>query len=414
MQSQATETRALHAPATATGPRAVAAVVAGMVSVAVAPFIVGALSIQIGSSLEFTASDVALAVAAYYLTSAVFSPVGGTVVAALGPARALRLACAGSTAGLVMIATASSTRAIVVALALLGLPNSLVQPASNQILAGVESARLRGLSFGLVQSAIPIATLLSGLSLAAAAHDFSWRTALVLVAALTLVGQVLIGRGRGMAGSSRVRPAAGIAVGRDPGGPVLMVALVLGGLLASMAATTLPSFVAVTGAHHGFDPGDVAGAQILGSLACVGVRVLATWRGAELRGAHVLLTAAALVGAGGAGYLSVSSGTVVGFVIGVVVAYGCGWGWNGLFNLSITHARPHRIARSTGRTQAGIFFGGVIGPLLFAAVARSDGLGAAWTSAAAAAAASAVVLGLAGRRWGRSQHHDNPRETKDR
>lgn len=406
MQSQAIQTPSSRARAATAGPRAVAAVVGGMVSVAVAPFLVGALSIQIGATLEFTARDLALAVGAYYLTSAVFSPVGGRVVASLGPALALRLACAGSTAGLVMIATAGSTTTVVGALALLGLPNSLVQPSSNEMLSSLHSARLRGLAFGLVQSAIPVATLLSGVCLAVVAQDFSWRAALLLVAGLTLVSQVLVARPSGVVAVASVRPEAQRHM-REPGGPFLLAALVLGGLLASMAATTMPSFVATTGAHRGFDPRVVAGAQIIGSLCCIGVRVAATWQAAELRGPLLLRAVAALLGAGAAGYLFISSGAVVAFAIGVVVAYGCGWGWNGLFNLSLTHARPSRIARSTGLTQAGVFCGGVLGPLLFTVIAERDGFRPAWAGVALVAAGSAVLLGQASRRWGSCSTHES-------
>ena len=104
-----------------------------MVSVAIPPFLVGALAQPIGADFDFTASDVGLGIAAYYFVSGVLSPLAGRFVAAIGVTRSLHLAYAGSTLGLVWIALATSAGHIAVVLALLGLPNSVVQPASNQV-----------------------------------------------------------------------------------------------------------------------------------------------------------------------------------------------------------------------------------------------------------------------------------------
>lgn len=386
-------------PRSGAGPVAVAAVLLTMVSASVGPFLVGSISVQIGRDISFTPADVGLAVAGYYLVSAVLSPFAGRFVAALGPATSLRLASAGSTVGLVMIALAPSSEWILVALTLLGMPNSLVQPSSNQVLSQVADPRLRGLSFGLVQAAIPVSTLLSGMLLAMVGDSSSWRPALWAVAVLTLSGQLLIGRvavSTPVSAQSRTQTAPR----RLTGGPPLMVAMVVGALLASAAATSLPSFVAVTGEQHEFSPTVIATAQVTGSLACITVRILAAWRGGMARGPGMLGTVATLLLVGSGGYLLLAwSGTPWAFALGVTVAYAFGWGWNGLFNLSVSRVRPTRIAASTGMTQGGVYLGGMCGPPLFAAVVARNGYGPGWLVIAIGALASSLAIAYATRRW---------------
>jgi len=392
----------LRSPAPgSSGRRDVTSVVVAMVSVAIPPFLIGTLSVQISTSFEFAPRDLALAVACYYFVSAVLSPAGGRLVRALGAVRALRLASLGSTAGLALAATAQSATTVVIALAVLGAPNALVQPASNQVLATVRSRRTQALSFGFVQSAIPIATLISGVLLGLFGESSSWRTAVGWVVAFTVLGQWVIGPDR--VAERRLRPgSAARAIAPDPGGRRLLAALVVSGLLASMAAATLPAFVAATGEHHGVGPHAIAAAQIAGSVACIAVRVVITWRTAHLEGFQLLFAMAGLLALGTVGYLLVGAGTAWVFGLGVVLAYGCGWGWNGMFNLSLARARPHRVAQSTGVTQAGVFTGGVLGPLAFAVAVHVQGYTAAWGVVALVAVPASTLLAAAGLHWRRA------------
>lgn len=389
---------AIGTPATARSGRAIAGVVATMVSVATPPFLVGTVSIQISATMSFSARELGTAVAGYYLVSALVSPLGGRMVGRLGPALVLRLACAGASIGLVGIALASDARAIVVALTLLGLPNALVQPAANQVLSDTVPAPRQGVAFGLVQSAIPSATLLSGALLAVFGAEEHWRSAVWTVAVLTVAAQFLI--------RLPARPSSGGARDLVPpplptpvGGPPLMVGLVLGAVLASVAATSLPAFVASSGAERGLGPAQVAAVQVVGSLCCIGLRVLASSRGSRFPGAQVLGGVAAMLLVGTIGYVLLATPSAVLFCLGAVIAYAFGWGWNGLFNLSVSRARAGRVSAATGLTQGGVFLGGVLGPLLFAWVLDTRGLGAAWLAVAVGAFAASLSITYAARRW---------------
>lgn len=388
------------------GTRAVTGVVWTMVAASLPPFLIGTIAIQIGQSFSFTPTQLGLSVAAYYIVSAALSPVGGHLVALLGPLTSLRLAAAGSSAGLTAVALASSAETVIIALAFLGLPNCLVQPSSNHVLSGIDEPR-RGLAFGLVQSAIPLATLTSGLLLAVFGNSASWRPAIWIVVALTLIAQLVIPTA---SIRHRQRPARTAPVGEGalpaylpPGGALLMIGLVLGAFLASFAATTLPSFVAVTGEDLLLSPTTIAAAQITGSLACIAVRIVVAWRGGRNGGPGALSLVAWLLALGSVGYLLIAWGVAWAYVAGVVLAYALGWGWNGLFNLSVTYARPDRIAAATGMTQGGVFFGGVCGPLVFAAIAGEGPFGASWSAIAGAALLAAATLWLAQRHWTRTE-----------
>lgn len=392
-------------PSTRTGVRAVAGVLGTLVAVSVPPFLVGTLAIQMGRTMAFGAGDVAAAVAGYYAVSALLSPFSGRFVAWCGPLVALRLAVLGSMLGLVGVALARDAGSVVAALTFIGIPNSLVQPASNQILAGIGAGRVRAVAFGAVQSAIPAATLIAGALLAAVGSTGSWRAAVWAVVVLVAAVQLAIpfGRRAGVPRSPTGAPASGTTPARAPvGGAPLVAALVGGAFLGSVAATTLPSFLAVTGQHAGVSPQAVGAVQIAGSLTCIVARVLASWSGGRHEGADSLRAVGTMLAGGALGYVLLGTGSGWGFLVGALAAYGLGWGWNGLFNLSVTQARPHSIAAVTGLTQGGVFFGGMCGPLLFAAVAGSGRYGPAWYVIAIAAAASAALIAHARQRWVRS------------
>lgn len=357
-----------------------------IISVVAPPFLVGALATRIGHDLKFGTTQLGLALAVCYTVTCVLSPLGGRFVAWIGADTALRLAGAMTTLGLVGLAAADRTAHVVVALAFVGIPNALTQPASNEILARVEEPRLRALSFGLVQASIPTASLVAGSVLAVASYGTSWRAALLVVAALTVIAQLLLPRAGHPAGPGRrARPIAASPrelVRSAPGGRALMAALVTSGCLASAAATALPTFAPTTGLATGVAPWLVAGAQIAGSVSSIVVRVLAPWATSHTSLRRRLHTVAGLQALGLLAMLALATGTPAGFVVGSIAAFGFGWGWNGLFNLIVTLARPDRIAAATGLSQAGVFLGGTVGPLCFALIARNEHFRAGWLAMA--------------------------------
>nr|WP_237448278.1 MFS transporter [Nocardioides flavescens] len=374
-----------------------------MVSAAVPPFLVAVLAVQIDRDIGFSTVQLGGGVAAYFFVSALGSPWAGRLVATYGAARPLRIATLACTVGLLAVAAAPAGWAVVAALALLGIANAAAQPAATHVITGIELPRTRATAFGLVQSSIPATTLLAGVVLAAF-QDQSWRLAVVLVAALTLAAQLPLRWVKDPEAppvAAQVEPPTrrgGIEQDRARGFVALMAAT---GFFVSLASTCLPSFLVVTGLLYGLSPSLVAGVQVAGSLTSILVRVVAASTGASMSGAGNVAGVVLLASAGALGFGLISTGSAAAFVAGSLLAYGCGWGWSGLFNLSVTRAVPHTAAASTGVTQGGIFLGGSIGPLAFAGVVHGSGTQLAWGLAAVSACVASACALAARHRWTR-------------
>ena len=78
-------------------------------------------------------------------------------------------------------------------------------------------------------------------------------------------------------------------------------------------------------------------------------------------------------------------------VPGALLALGSGWAFTGLVNLEVVRSHRHAPAAATGVTQAGLYVGGMLGPLAFGAIAERVGFSAAWTAAAASLGVAAVM-----------------------
>jgi predicted MFS family arabinose efflux permease len=111
-----------------------------------------------------------------------------------------------------------------------------------------------------------------------------------------------------------------------------------------------------------------------------------------------LRTVAVLVAVGVAGYLALGSGIADLLIPATLLAFGAGWGYNGLFNLAVVRAFPQSPARATGITQIGTYIGGMVGPLGFGLLVDHQGYDLAWILCAAVAAVGSGVF-LIGRRY---------------
>lgn len=392
------------AQATSSERARVIGAVCAMISVAAPPFLVAVLAVQIERQLGFSTTALGVGIGGYFLVSAVMSPVMGRAVSRWGAGRLLRLACALATLGLLIIAAAPNAATIVLVLALLGVPNSAAQPAATQVITGVRGNRAQAFSFGLVQASVPATTLLAGLVLAAL-HGASWRVAVTAVGCATVLAQVAVRgvpltdghrwptRGPADALSSK---GAGVPSGRARRFIVLMA---VGGFFLSFAAQCLPAFLVVTGTRTGMQPASVATVQIAASLASIVARIAVAARAGRSAGADDVRSLGLLALAGTIGFALLGVGDATAFLAGALVAYGCGWGWSALFNFSVARARPDSAAASAGVTQAGVFFGGSTGPVVFAFIVTTSNVQVAWCSAAMSSTLAACCLFAARRQW---------------
>lgn len=373
--------------------RAVAAAALSMTMVAAPPFVVGTMGPGISADLGLSVPALAGTVSLGYLVAAVASPLGGLVVQRVGPSRALRLAAALASLGVALVAVAQGPATLAVAFVALGMANAVIQPASNGTLATAATGRRQGAVFGIVQSAVPAATLLAGLLLASFDDVRPWREAMLFLLVATLLPQLVVPRPA--AGTQRVpRRASGRSTLPHHG---TLIALCAGGFMGSAAATTVAVFGVASGLSSGLSPAVAAGGLVLGSLCCITGRILTSWRWGDHAPRRLLLDIAGLQVTGVLGIALVGTGTTAGYLVGIAFAFGCGWGWTGLLNIVITRVWGGRVASVTGVMQAGLFGGSVAGPLVFAAVVDKTGYLDAWLVAAAALAVAASASAVAGR-----------------
>ncbi len=358
-----------------------------------AVFLVGSLAVQIRGSLRFGPAELGVAISVYYVGAAIGSVPLGRLAEIVGGARVMRGAAAcGSAVLLLMAALLRSLPVLAVLLLAAGLVSAATQPATNLFLTRRAPAGRQGLAFGLKQAAVPSAALLGGLAVPALALTVGWRWAFAVAAVLAAGAAVTVPRSRTSLAERRRAPRPT----PRPGSLAPLVVLATGFGLGVFTATGLSAFIVSSAVDAGMRAGDAGLLAALGGAVAVVARVASGAR-ADRRGRAHLPVVATMLAAGAAGYVALAVGAAQHdqalLVAGVVVAYGSGWGWNGLFNYAIVRSHPEAPARATSVTQVGGRLAGAAGPLAFGLLATHVSYAAAWgVDAGMALAAAAVVL----------------------
>ena len=353
-------------------------------------FLAGGLAVQIRSELGFGAGALGLALAVFFVASSISSALAGRVAERVGSHVAMRFSSLIGVLSLLAVAMlAGSWWGLVACLVLGGMGNAIAQPSTNLMLAREVPGGHQGLAFGVKQAAIPVATLLAGLAVPVLAVTVGWRWAFAGAALLALLVSLLVPKG-GDGGSSSAKQAR---AGDAPLAPLVVLAVGIG--LGSTAATPLGAFVVESAVSTGVEVGTAGLLLALGSGVGIVVRVVAGHLADGMKSGRLRLVAGMLV-LGTAGFAMLATGSPGLLVLGVVLAFGAGWGWPGLFNLAIVRSNPKAPAAATGITQTGASGGAALGPLLFGYTVEATSFGTAWLATAAVALLSAAAI-LAGR-----------------
>ena len=379
-------------PPLASSQRDLGAVVVAVTSISLPTFLVGTLAVQIRASMHFGAPELGIVVGFFYAAASLAAAPAGSVAEGVGGSRLLRYSTLASAASLLLVATVAGTWPELAAVMLLaGLASSAGQVGSNLFLARRIPARRQGLAFGVKQAAVPLAALLGGLAVPALALTVGWRWAFAGAAALALMSAAALPRPR--LSSAQRRAAARARGPREPARP--LIALAVGFGLALTACSSLGAFLVTSAVAAGVP---VALAGLLAALAsgtAVAVRVTVGALADRRQGRHlVFVFGMILVGTVGFFLLSVGAGLSrpALMVPGAVLAFGVGWGWNGLFNFAVVRSHPAAPGRATGITQTGGRVGSVLGPLVFGVVAAHLGYGWAWGLATSEALLGGLVI----------------------
>lgn len=281
-----------------------------------------------------------------FASSSLASFVSGRVVERVGYSLGMRVAVLVSAASLLSVAAlAGSWATLVFCLALGGLANAISHPATHLFMARKVPQDRQGLAFGVKQAAIPTATLLAGLAVPSLATTVGWRWAFVASAALALVVSLLVPKDDPDAGPHRPKDKVA-RTGDARLGPLLLLAL--GMALGSAAANPLGVFIVESSVAAGIEVGAAGLLLALGSAVGIGVRVLLGWFTDRREGGSLNLVAG-IMALGTLGFLLLAGGAGWVLVIGVVLAFGAGWGWPGLFNFTVVKTSPGAPAAATRR-----------------------------------------------------------------
>lgn len=420
-------------------------------------FLIGSQAVQLSRDLALDLASVGAAVAVAWLTASTLSAAMGRVSERMGGGRGLRLAALTSAASMAWIAVvARSWPLLAVGAAMGGAGNALAQPAANVVIARTLPPERHGLGFGVKQAAIPMATVLGGLAVPLLTLTLGWRATFAVGAVLALGAALLVPRHAGapvgaeLGGVEAGRDAAadeGVVAGASPvadadayadadapaddaapddddaapassldgrtgsTGGVLgatprrsrrgrhrsLIVLGIGVGCGAATAAALSSFLVAGAVDAGMGEG-VAGLLLMGgSVIGIVVRLSLGVR-ADRVGRDQLPLVGGLMATGAVAVAAFAVVSVPAYVLATPVAFGAGWAWPGLFNLSVVRRFPDSPGAATGATQTGTYLGAGIGPLAFGVLVDATGFATAWLVGAAVLAAGSVAMAVGGRR----------------
>jgi MFS family permease len=352
-------------------------------------FLIGGLAVQISRELGFNPAGLGVAVSLYFGASALVSMPAGWLVERFGDRPTSRAGVLISATSMFCTAAfAHSYLSLVGLMIFSALGNALGQLSSNLSLARLVPKHRQGLSFGVKQSAIPIATLLAGAAVPTIALTVGWRWAFVAGAVLALLVIPLAPRG-----PRPVRVTRSRVDRRSERATGALVVLALGAAFSAGSASALAIFLVDSSVAQGISAGAAGGMLTLGSVVGMICRLGGGWWADRRGGKHLTVVAVTLaLGAGGLALLSVPGLPTL--IIGTAVGYGLGWSWPGVLNFAVVQLNPKAPAAATSITQSGVYVGGCVGPLLFGLLAAHS-YPSAWLAASVAmvCAAGLMLLG---------------------
>ncbi len=353
--------------------------------VAIGPlFLTGAMSVQIARDFGTHATTVGALAAAFALSTTLSTAFAGRNVRRFGIQRSMRVSSVVAIISLTGAALSPNTLLLAVALVIGGMGNALAQPAGNALVASQVSQRRFGLGFAIKQSAIPLATTLSGLAVPLIAVTIGWRFAYASAAVVALLTVFLAPKDQ-----QRNVGRTEATVPRKQVVPLWIYALGIGLIVA--AATSIGTLGTAGGVAVDLSESTAGYLVAAGGFAGLTIRLFAGWC-ADRYTFDAMYGIVVLAVLGGLGWIAMGTQAVTMFIIGLIVANAFGWGWPGLQHLSIARRFPTSTAAASGISQTGVSAGLLIGPLVLALLARNSGWASAWFTAAGCAFLGAAII----------------------
>lgn len=379
-------------------------VVSASASLALVPaFLVGATGPFIRADLGFGAGVLGLLVSTYWMAMALSGTLGGRLVQRRGASSGLRggvlLACI----ALSLVALAPVTPVLFVGIALGGVASAIITPATDLAVIQRVPERWLPIAFGIKQSSLPAASLLAGVGVPVLALTLGWRWTFVAVMLLALPTLLFVS-------SSWNTPSRGApALTGDAAGATSVQRdlrpLVVGMGLAMAAVSATGAFYVESALGKGIGAGTAGVLLAAGSALGIAGRFVFTWQLSSSPRPFVVVAALTTVGAVGIVGIAAAQ-TVVMLLLATLVAFGTGWGWNGLFTHAVVASHRDTAARASGLLVAASATGGVLGPSSFGLLATSAGMSVAWSLAATEMLLASALWAWASRPGRRSSRRE--------
>lgn len=355
------------------GRKSLVVAIIAMISSLLPVLLVGSLAIHMRRTLGFGSEVLGAVVALFFLASAVSSPVVGRVIKKTGLNAALRWGSIGTSVACLGLAGAISVWTLIPFVLIGGLAHAVVRIAAIASLAQQIPASRQGLAFGIAQATAPGGMMLAGLAIPGVALILGWRWAFLLAGSLAAGFSVSVSCGE-PSGDACVKHPSPPETALPP---LLLLAATMGFGAASSTAL-LAFFVDSSVRMTGLTLGEAGSLMVLGSFAGLSVQVLAGWV-ADDKGTERLLTLATMLVVAALGYLLLATGSSSLIIAATVLCFGAGWGWPGLFALTVVTHNPAAPVAATGITQAGGYVGAAGGPLLIGIVSSEWSYSVAWS-----------------------------------
>jgi MFS family permease len=351
-------------------------------------FLLSAQAVLLRRDLGFTEFQLGLAVTVFFSAAALASVPAGRVAEWAGKRVSTTLAGLLATASLLGIALIARSYGSLLALLVLGgIANAASQMSANLLLAEAVPARRQGLAFGIKQSAIPISTLIGGVTVPVVGLTLGWRWAYVCAAVVALAVTIAAPRAaRSLPASDQPPATRGGAVTLAP-----LLVIAIGTAFASAATNAMGAFLVTWSVEVGLGLSAAGVLLAVSSALSIAVRV-ASGAAADWRTGHNLPVVAAQLVVGALAVVLLSTGGTVALVSGALLAFGIGWSWPGLLIFAVVRAGREAPTLAASIVQAGAFIGGASGPGLFGLLVHAWSYIVAWRTTAAGLLVAAVLV----------------------
>lgn len=358
-------------------------------------FLLGAAYLQMSDEFGYGPTGLGVLTAVFFLTASLSSTPLGRVVERIGWQRAMRINVVATMLITLTIALAARDVAVLAGLLFVsGLVYGLANPSANQALADHVNPHRRGLMFGLKHAGIPSSTLVAGLAVPALVLTLGWRAAFASSLVLGIVVLLLIPSQPVPATADRHRPDLRRYV--PPLSRGLLSSLAAASSFATWAAIGLSTYLVAASVDVGLS--ETQGGLLLfaGSGASILSRIAA---GAvtDRVGGKGFGAMAVLMGGGAVVFAFLVAATGATFAVLVLAAFATGWAWPGLMTYTVVNANAGSAASSSAITQAGVFVGAGVGPVVLGAIIDAWGFDAGWIAVTLALVVASGGVSAVGR-----------------